>query len=522
MTNTETVKDVACYMLRNKPLLIAGSAARDVAPDKLDRAHEFIRALVTCILDAGGGLVVFAGDEPLTSDGRALIFDWTILRALDSASRTSVTRTVVVTSEKARSRKMSDEQRHLLTRLSAGSAIEMISIPNDVHTGGNIGDEQVERAAGMIALGGGKGVADRARKMQKAGRPVLPFDLSLGALSNDGDGACGLHRQFIEDPMSFFGATGTSLASTLFGLSLETPVLALEQLARRAVTMIASELDAGELQTPDALVLTALPVELGAVRSVLGFNAVAPSSTPGHTQYWTGRVDGRVIAVACFGAAGNVDAAASTTELLNHLKPRAVVMVGIAAGMRDKCCLGEVVLSERIVAYEGAALVARGGETSTSPRPDQYRLAHALKQDLSAYLSDPAAARSRLSALALQVGLVLPEAADAGPVASDPLPRLATVGSGEKLIRDPDRFRALRDLHGKLEVAEMEAVGVANACDRAGTPYLVVRGISDFGDERKDDRFHELAARAAAVVARDFIVCALVFSRSGSSPVVRG
>ena len=88
---------------------------------------------------------------------------------------------------------------------------------------------------------------------------------------------------------------------------------------------------------------------------------------------------------------------------------------------------------------------------------------------------------------------------------------MATVGSGEKLIRDPERFRALRDLHGKLEVAELEAEGVANACERAGIPFVVVRGISDFGDERKDDRFHELAAKAAAVVARDFIVCAHVF-----------
>lgn len=57
----------------------------------------------------------------------------------------------------------------------------------------------------------------------------------------------------------------------------------------------------------------------------------------------------------------------------------------------------------------------------------------------------------------------------------------------------------------------MEAVGVANACERAETPYVVVRGISDFGDERKDDRFHELAAKAAALVARDFILRGLVF-----------
>jgi hypothetical protein len=35
--------------------------------------------------------------------------------------------------------------------------------------------------------------------------------------------------------------------------------------------------------------------------------------------------------------------------------------------------------------------------------------------------------------------------------------------------------------------------------------WLVVRGISDFGDDLKDDRFHDFAARAAATVVVDFL-----------------
>jgi len=38
-----------------------------------------------------------------------------------------------------------------------------------------------------------------------------------------------------------------------------------------------------------------------------------------------------------------------------------------------------------------------------------------------------------------------------------------------------------------------------------GQPCIVVRGISDHGDNRKDDRFHGVAAKGAAVVAVDFI-----------------
>ncbi len=42
-------------------------------------------------------------------------------------------------------------------------------------------------------------------------------------------------------------------------------------------------------------------------------------------------------------------------------------MLGIAAGMREKCALGEVVLSEQVVAYEGAALI-EGGATEHRPK----------------------------------------------------------------------------------------------------------------------------------------------------------
>jgi nucleoside phosphorylase len=44
-----------------------------------------------------------------------------------------------------------------------------------------------------------------------------------------------------------------------------------------------------------------------------------------------------MVAVACFGSAGNVEAATATTELLAQLRPKAVLMVGIGAGLREKC-----------------------------------------------------------------------------------------------------------------------------------------------------------------------------------------
>ena len=73
--------------------------------------------------------------------------------------------------------------------------------------------------------------------------------------------------------------------------------------------------------------------------------------------------------------------------------------------------------------------------------------------------------------------------------------RTATIASGEKLLRDPAKLLEVRrDIHGKVEVGEMEASGLVEACRLRGIPWLVIRGISDFGDDLKDDRFHHLAA----------------------------
>ena len=52
----------------------------------------------------------------------------------------------------------------------------------------------------------------------------------------------------------------------------------------------------------------------------------------------------------------------------------------------------------------------------------------------------------------------------------------------------------------------MEAAGIFAACAQHSVPSLIVRGISDFGDTKKDSTFHDLASRAAAIVASDLVV----------------
>jgi tetratricopeptide (TPR) repeat protein/nucleoside phosphorylase len=264
----------------------------------------------------------------------------------------------------------------------------------------------------------------------------------------------------------------------------------------------------------DVAVLTVIQDELFAVRQALGLSESARVKDANGTVYYRGKVrserarrDYHVV-LTCVGREGNPPTAAAVQEVLHRFSPQAVLLVGIAAGLKHKVRIGDVVFSERVVAYESAAETrSPDGSAHSEPRPEIRQVPHRMQQDLVNYRPD----RERLEDRFHRAGGAFPEplAKDRAFYEEHVATRLsvkrATVASGEKLLRNPDKLLEIRKLHGKTEVGEMEAAGLMQACERQGIPWLVIRGISDFGDEAKDDRFHELATRSAAAALADFL-----------------
>lgn len=346
----------------------------------------------------------------------------------------------------------------------------------------------------------------------RLGLPVYPIDLKIGANSEDGEGAIGLHRKFMAEPLSFLSHTGTDAVSKTPALSLEEPIQPVAAIALKVVALIEGELAAKAGAAPtDVLILTALAVELKAARLAFGIEEDTPaSSTDIGQDHWRAQVtttsgSTTICTIASFGMAGNVGAATITATLLSEFKPKLVIMLGIAAGMREKVALGDVVISDRVVAYEGAAL--ENGQSQA--RPETYRPVFGIQQKITTYLASPLTVRERIRAAREAQSLQMPESSEIGAVTKDLMPKAATIASGEKLLRDPVKFKQLRGLQGKIEIAEMEAVGIFTACETHGVPCLVIRGISDFGDTTKDNQFHDLASRAAAIVAADLVASGL-------------
>ncbi|NNC03211.1 NACHT domain-containing protein [Corallococcus exiguus] len=262
----------------------------------------------------------------------------------------------------------------------------------------------------------------------------------------------------------------------------------------------------------DIAILTVIPPELEAARRALRLPK-SPHKTESGTNYWIGKTRSRrtslemSVVLGCIASAGNYDSAAATMEVLQLYKPRIIFLMGIAAGIRGKIKIGEVILSERIVAYEGAELLAGG---SIVPRPEIVRTDHSIEQDVASYFSQPNTGRINRIFRRIGGAPITPPPEELNEynanVAQSPNIKTSTVASGEKLLRDPLKLITLRKTHhGKIQAGEMEAAGFFNACRRAKVPWLVVRGISDFGDSLKNDHFHELASKSAAAALADFI-----------------
>ena len=269
----------------------------------------------------------------------------------------------------------------------------------------------------------------------------------------------------------------------------------------------------------DVGIITIVPTEIEALFDAFSITRDQYESAGSPLQYW--RTDypssssGRVLSVTIciLGAeAGNVEAAIATTQFLHDWYPRLMCLVGIAAGIGGKVRVGDVVMPNRvhdrcIKVYENGNLTVRGrtyGRNDTidrmlkvSPVPIKgflESLAQTAHEDIR---------RGRI--VAKRKGLI--------PDGFDTKPRImnGSIASDNLLIRDPTYFQGLLDTTDeKCRGAEMEAAGFVLACQREQIdfPWIVFRGISDFGSH-KDDAFQLLAAKSACAALRTFIQSSL-------------
>ncbi|MBN2181788.1 MAG: 5'-methylthioadenosine/S-adenosylhomocysteine nucleosidase [Sedimentisphaerales bacterium] len=209
------------------------------------------------------------------------------------------------------------------------------------------------------------------------------------------------------------------------------------------------------------------------------------------------------VVVLHLGRMGNLASMQAATLLLREVHPSQVFLVGICGGFAETqtdYCLGDIVVSDKVYYYEPQKLWPdrvehRGvelfcpveGETKYTPSK-LYLLAEKKKSESNLPFIEP------LSSL---ISTPYPHGDSQH---FKPTVRTGTVCSGEKVVADESFVKSLLIEKTNAISVEMEAAGVAAACQDAKTPFLVVKAVSDFTNLTPDWQATQrtFAAEAAA------------------------
>jgi adenosylhomocysteine nucleosidase len=213
-------------------------------------------------------------------------------------------------------------------------------------------------------------------------------------------------------------------------------------------------------------------------------------------RFVTGKLNGQNVVVAWTGI-GKVNAAMTTTLLIEHFKPKRLIFTGIAGAVNPDLQPGDIVIAEKTAYHDMGTvwpegLVPKGvknrldGTENPVFFPANRRLVRLAQQ---------AASRATLESIQM--------------IRGQRAPRIITgiVVTGDAFIASAAKCAELRKKF-KADAVEMEGAAVAQICYQRDIAYLVIRSISDNANEGAvldKQMFYILAARNSAELVADIV-----------------
>jgi nucleoside phosphorylase len=223
---------------------------------------------------------------------------------------------------------------------------------------------------------------------------------------------------------------------------------------------------------------------------------------------------------------GNTDAQAAARDLLEDLRPRFLLVIGIAGGVpAHEFTLGDVVVSNRIVDFSVEALIkdqATEYSLGGGPlHPDAAKLA----ADVSAMVTDGdlGAWNSRAAITLDRPPIDLAEDRFYGETewkdsvrdkvtrhfkdrpSRPPLVTTGAVASSDRLIKEDEKLAVWLKVARQIIAVEMESAGIYKAA-HGKVPFLAIRGISDVPGYTRHPDWTAYACETAAAFALAFLL----------------
>lgn len=170
---------------------------------------------------------------------------------------------------------------------------------------------------------------------------------------------------------------------------------------------------------------------------------------------------------------GKTLAAVTATVLISHYEIDVVINTGSAGGIGDGLSIGDIVISDK-VAYFDADVTAFGYAYGQMPQMPLYFEANEK-------LINSAMEASGNSTLNGRVGLIV---------------------SGDTFVSSKEKIAEIKSHFPEVLANEMEGAAIAHVAYRYQKPFVIIRAISDVGDENANVNFDEFIIEAGEKSAK--------------------
>ena len=259
------------------------------------------------------------------------------------------------------------------------------------------------------------------------------------------------------------------------------------------------------------------------------------------------------------GDIGREQALATAGQLISLRPSRSSAMCGICAGDPSKTSLGDVIFASSIWSYDAGKIVVINGESYFAAESHHYKPKPKLMQRYRAFKIDCSPWQSLRPKLTLEqqeawyiraklASILEAEAfeencpdwslyvynrllkrgwitengdlTDVGDkkalqlnvqYRNNPLPtkdfkvHVGAIATGAAVVEDDGIFTRLYNTVRGVRGIDMESSAIAALGAVTDKPVFIVKGISDYGDQFKDDRYREFAARSSAEALVKFL-----------------
>ncbi|KKK33119.1 5'-methylthioadenosine nucleosidase [Mesobacillus campisalis] len=212
-------------------------------------------------------------------------------------------------------------------------------------------------------------------------------------------------------------------------------------------------------------IIGAMEEEVTLLRQKIG-NAV--QETIAGFEFTSGTMEGKEVILLRSGI-GKVNAAMSTTILLERFKPDYVINTGSAGGLNPALNVGDVVISSE-VRHHDVDVTAFGYEYGQVP---QLPAAFEAEAGLVGIAEESA---REIEGIQVVKGLIT---------------------TGDSFMNDPGRVEFIRTKFNGLQAVEMEAAAIAQVAYQYGVPFVIIRSLSDIAGKESGVSFEKFLETAA-------------------------